>query len=307
MTQQPLVLCPVDFSPPSADIARHAVAFAAGAASGSAGKARVTFLHVVEPLLMQAAAMTGEQTRLQDDCKHALTALASSVASTALAEPPALEVRAGLPHVEILKAAAEHHAHMVVLGTQGQTGAARLFFGSTAQRVLRESATLVLVVPPGPSALVQDGATGPTLALRHVIAALDFGETTAAAAQAAAGLAARTGAELTLAHVVAPARGLERWSGLLDAHQAQRVTKAGEELALLAREIQTQVREVRTSVTEGEPERVLAGLAGQVPGSIIVMGVRRSGGLLGPQPGSTAYRVLSLSRVPVLVVPARMR
>jgi hypothetical protein len=37
-----------------------------------------------------------------------------------------------------------------------------------------------------------------------------------------------------------------------------------------------------------------------------VMGVRR-GGLLAPQPGSTAYRVLCLARAPVLVVPARVR
>ena len=57
----------------------------------------------------------------------------------------------------------------------------------------------------------------------------------------------------------------------------------------------------------GESERVLASLGGQVPGTVIVMGVRRGGGLLGPQPGSTAYRVLSLSHVPVLVVPARLR
>jgi nucleotide-binding universal stress UspA family protein len=196
---------------------------------------------------------------------------------------------------------------MIVLGTQGQTGAARLFFGSTAQRVLRETATPVLVVPPGASPLVRDGGTGPTLALAQVVAALDFGDTTGPTVQAAASLAARTGAALTLAHVVAPARGLERWSGMVDAHQAQRVAKAGEELALLAREVQAQVPEVRTSVAEGEPERVLAGLGGQIPGTVIVMGVRRGGGLLGPQPGSTAYRVLSLSHVPVLVVPARLR
>jgi len=309
MTQPSFVLCAVDFSPPSADVARHAVAFAAGTASGIGGTSRVALLHVVEPLLMQAAAIGGDHTRLLDDCKHALAALASSVTSTGLAEPPAIEVRSGLPHVEILKAAAERHARLIVLGTQGQTGAARLFFGSTAQRVLRETSTIVLVVPPGASPLVQDGPAGPTLALRHVIAALDFGDTTGATVRAAAGLAAQARAELTLAHAVAPARGLERWSRLLDAHQAQRVVKAGEELALLAREVQAQVPGVgvRTSAAEGEPERVLAGLAGQQPGTVIVMGVRRGGGLLGPQPGSTAYRVLSLSHVPVLVVPARLR
>jgi len=307
MTQPSLVLCAVDFSPPSADVARHAVAFAAGAQSDGAPPARLMLLHVVEPLLVQAAAMTGDEARLMDDCRHALAAIASAVASTALAEPPAIEVRSGLPHVAILKAAAEHHASLVVLGTQGQTGAARLFFGSTAQRVLRETATPVLLVPPGATPLVRTGAAGPTLALAHVVAALDFGDTTGPTVQAAAGLAARTGAALTLAHVVPPARGLERWSALVDAHQAQRVAKAGEALNLLAREIHGQVPGVRTSAIEGEPERALAGLAGQQPGTVIVMGVRRGGGLLGPQPGSTAYRILSLSHVPVLVVPARLR
>jgi nucleotide-binding universal stress UspA family protein len=307
MPQPPLVLCPVDFSPPTADIARHAVAFAAEVRPDGDGRARLTLLHVVEPLLVQAAATRADPAALQDDCRQALAALAGSVASTGLEAPPSLEVRVGLPHVEILKAAAESQATLIVLGTQGQTGAARLFFGSTTQRVLRETVTPVLVVPPAATPIVRDGSRGPTLAVAQVIAAIDFSDTTAGTVQTAVSLAARTGAVLTLAHVVAEARGLDRWAALLEAHQAQRTVKAGDELALLAREVSGQVRDVRISATLGEPERALAALGADTPGTLLVLGVRRGSGLLAPQPGSTAYRVLCLTRTPVLVVPTRLR
>jgi nucleotide-binding universal stress UspA family protein len=307
MRHTPLVLCAVDFSPPSADIVRHAVAFAGGPRPDGDTQATLTLLHVVEPLLVQAAALTTETTVIQDECRHALSALASASPSTTMSRPPAIEVRVGLPHVEILAAAADVHASLIVLGTQGQTGAARLFFGSTTQRVLRETVTATLVVPPAASPIVRDEASGPVLAVEHVIAAIDFSDTTAATVQAAASLAARTGAQLTLAHVVPEARGLERWAGLVDEHQAQRTERARHELALLAREVQAQVPEVRTAASMGEPERVLAGLGDERPHSLLVMGIRRGAGILAPQPGSTAYRVLCLARTPVLVVPIKLR
>jgi nucleotide-binding universal stress UspA family protein len=307
MSHAPLVLCAVDFSPLSADILRHAAAFAAGPRPDGDGRASLTLLHVVEPLLVQAAAMTTDTTQLQDECRQALAALASSMPSTAMAQPASLDVRVGLPHVQILAAAADVHASLIVIGTQGQTGAARLFFGSTTQRVLRETVTPTLAVPPAASSIVRDGSSGPVLAIDHVIAALDFSDTTAATVQAAASLASRAKARLTLAHVVPEARGLERWSSLVDEHQRQRTTRAGDELALLAREIQAQVPDVRTTAARGEPERVLAALGAEQPHSLLVMGIRRGAGLLSPQPGSTAYRVLCLARTPVLVVPTRLR
>ena len=307
MSHTPLVLCAVDFSPSSAELVRHAVALAGGPRLDGDARAALTLLHVIEPLLVQAAAMTTEADTLQDGCRKALAALASSTTSTALDRPPVLDVRVGLPHVAILEVAADIQADLIVLGTQGQTGAARLFFGSTAQRVLRETATPTLVVPPAASPIVRDDAAGPTLSIEHVIAAVDFSDTTAATVQAAARLAVRTGADLTLAHVVTEARALDRWTALLDAHQAQRTARASEELALLAREVQAQVPAVRTSATPGAPERVLATMAGERPRTLLVMGVRRGAGLLSPQPGSTAYRVLCLARTPVLVVPARLR
>jgi nucleotide-binding universal stress UspA family protein len=297
----------VDFSPPSAEIVRHAAAFAAGPRPDGDGRAPLTLLHVVEPLLVQAAAMTEDAGQIQDECRATLAALATTVASPDAAQPAAIEVRVGLAHVEILQAAADAHASLIVMGSQGHGGAARVFFGSTTQRVLRETVTPTLVVPAGAGVIAKDGPAGPSLRLLHVIAAVDFSDTTAATVAAAARLAQRTGAVLTLAHAVPPAYALERWGTLLDEHHAQRVRKAGDELALLAREIRGQVAEVRVAALEGDPERTLAALADGQAGSLLVMGVRRGGGLLGPQPGSTAYRLLCLARTPALIVPARLR
>jgi tetratricopeptide (TPR) repeat protein len=47
------------------------------------------------------------------------------------------EIRHGIPHEEIAASAAEHNADVIVMGTNGRTGLARLLMGSVARRVLR--------------------------------------------------------------------------------------------------------------------------------------------------------------------------
>jgi nucleotide-binding universal stress UspA family protein len=53
----------------------------------------------------------------------------------------------GIPHVEILKKAEQEKVSMIVMGTQGLTGVAHMLFGSTAERVVRNTKLPVLVVP----------------------------------------------------------------------------------------------------------------------------------------------------------------
>lgn len=51
----------------------------------------------------------------------------------------AFEVTVGKPAKQILHVALEEGADLIVMSTQGLTGARRLFFGSTTERVLRET------------------------------------------------------------------------------------------------------------------------------------------------------------------------
>ena len=58
------------------------------------------------------------------------------------------EVAVGKPPVEILRVAREHACDLIVISSHGVTGARKLFFGSTTERVLRETSVPVLVTPP---------------------------------------------------------------------------------------------------------------------------------------------------------------
>lgn len=52
----------------------------------------------------------------------------------------------GLPPREILRSARRTRADLIVMGTHGRTGVSRLFLGSVAERVVRESRCPVLTV-----------------------------------------------------------------------------------------------------------------------------------------------------------------
>ena len=61
-------------------------------------------------------------------------------------------MRAGPPAETILAAAAEVGADLVALSSHGYSGMERLFFGSTAEQVLRTSRVPILVVKRGDDA-----------------------------------------------------------------------------------------------------------------------------------------------------------
>jgi nucleotide-binding universal stress UspA family protein len=59
-------------------------------------------------------------------------------------------LRAGPAAVEILAAASEHKADLIVMGTHGRHGLERALIGSVAERVVRLSPVPVLVARPRP-------------------------------------------------------------------------------------------------------------------------------------------------------------
>lgn len=55
--------------------------------------------------------------------------------------------RVGVPHEEILKAAADEHAAYIVIGTHGRGAVGRFMLGSVVDRVVRGTGCPVVVVP----------------------------------------------------------------------------------------------------------------------------------------------------------------
>jgi nucleotide-binding universal stress UspA family protein len=57
-------------------------------------------------------------------------------------------LKVGVPWQEIVRAAAEERADMIVMGTHGRTGLERLLLGSVTERVVRGAPCPVLTVRP---------------------------------------------------------------------------------------------------------------------------------------------------------------
>jgi universal stress protein A len=55
-------------------------------------------------------------------------------------------IMSGIPYEEIIRAAKDMDASLIVLGTHGRTGLDHLIFGSTAERVVRGAACPVLTI-----------------------------------------------------------------------------------------------------------------------------------------------------------------
>ena len=60
--------------------------------------------------------------------------------------PCANVVRTGSPHREIINAAVELHADLIIMSTHGRTGLAHALLGSTVEKVARHGACPILIV-----------------------------------------------------------------------------------------------------------------------------------------------------------------
>jgi nucleotide-binding universal stress UspA family protein len=139
------IVCPTDFS----ESAERAVRQAASLAK-SLG-AEVVLVHVAsEAQLWREGVMTPALRRVfEAQRKWAADALAERVVALAAEGTLARSVvRAGAAWEEIVRVAAEEHADMIVMGTQGRTGLERFMLGSVAERVIRRAPCPVLTLRP---------------------------------------------------------------------------------------------------------------------------------------------------------------
>jgi nucleotide-binding universal stress UspA family protein len=292
------ILCPVDFSSESCTLVRGALAIAREEG------ATVTVVHALEPLLAQAVALARERDWLEKKAYQEIDQLLARAVVGSGIDPLTIQrrVRYGEPHAEILAAAAEIDADLVVMGTEARRGIRRMFFGSTAASVLAHTTIPVLALPPNAPDLLVPGEGPHHLPFHQILVAIDFSESGMLAVRDAAELAKRWGAGLVLLHVVPGLPDVLHWGESLDRHQRRQIERARRELELIARGIEGVPVSVLT--VEGAPDEGIIGAVTDYSGSLIALGLRRSrAGWFAPRPGSTAYRVLSLTSLPVLVLP----
>ena len=135
------ILCPLDFSTHSELALDYAIKLS------RLTKAHVTIVHVVEALFAAGVEASGNREELNRQTQRAIQDLLTRLAPGGDGERLGISVTVGDPGEQILQQIDDCQADLVVMGTQGLEGAKRFMFGSTTERVLRESRVPVLAVP----------------------------------------------------------------------------------------------------------------------------------------------------------------
>ncbi len=137
MTVIQRILCPVDFSAASAKALDVAIEYA------NAFRAEIHAIHVYQ--LSAYASPSSELARdLEKQVRAELDKFVAPYASRGV--PIKTGLRLGVPYVEIVDAARDAGAQLIVMGTTGKTGIQHLLLGSVAERVVRTAEVPVLSV-----------------------------------------------------------------------------------------------------------------------------------------------------------------
>ena len=181
------ILCPVDYSVES----KYALQVAARMAIDA--EAELVLVHVWNmpsqpstkfPVPVDAASLHNTRTgnRLALSSRE-LTQLGVKRVTTKLLN--------GVPWEQVVHAA-EDGVDLVVTGTHGRTGIARVLLGSVAEKIVRHAPCSVLAARP----------RGDAKAFDHVLCAIDFSDSSRQAIELAAQVVAPRGAGITLFHAI---------------------------------------------------------------------------------------------------------
>jgi nucleotide-binding universal stress UspA family protein len=291
MTSITSVLCPIDFSEGSRGALRYANALSAHFS------AQLTLLVANDPLLTEAAHLAAGGSHLvSDSVKEMQKFYRQSVGQPIAAVN--FEVASGKPASEILRVSRARHTDLIVMSSHGSSGFRKLFFGSTTERVLRET-TVPTLVTSGNDAGPTD-ITEIRKLVRRVVVPVDLTAATPHQLSVSTGVANALGVPLLLVHVIEPLRPL---SGHQDVHtvETERRYRAETELERLTGS-SPEGGTPEALIVYGEPAEEIAKVAGDRDAGLIVMGLHSSP-LLGPRMGSVTYRVLCLAHRLVLALP----
>lgn len=214
-----------------------------------------------------------------------------------LADTPAgaqTEVSVGVPFVEIIRAARERNAELVVLGAHGGHYLWEWLLGTTAERVIRKGDRPVLVVKKPPK--------GP---YRRLLVAVDFSETSKRALALAVRMAPKARVALLNVYdfgLAEPLRAGGTTSEELLRLQQTYEQQRRERLVAFAREAGLDPDKAQLLVRYGYPGLVINAVAAEQRAHLVVVGTQGLSGLRYVLLGSVAEHVLRESRCDVLAV-----
>jgi nucleotide-binding universal stress UspA family protein len=295
MIRKPLVLCPIDFSEACCGALRYAAAIADHFQSD------LVVATVDDPLLNDADVMVAGEGHLAQETARELERFyrETFAGGPAPLVRPRFESVVGNSALEILAMATRVGAGLIVMSSRGASGVRKMFFGSTAERVLRETTVPVLITPPdgrAPANVIEAGTL-----VRRVLVPVDLSDASVRQVRAAQAIATAVDVPLLLLHVVEPVRSHRPHRRLIPGVANERRDRAERALESIVDTAGPGAR-VESLVVSGEPSEEIAKVAHDRGSGLIVIGLHASP-LRGPRMGSVTYRVLCLAHVPVLALP----
>jgi nucleotide-binding universal stress UspA family protein len=177
------------------------------------------------------------------------------------------------PAQAILEASAEPDVDLIVMGTHGRHGVNRLWLGSVAERVLRESSK--------PMMAVRQGMTYPSIA--KIMCPVGLSAAGGTALEYAAALAKAVSAELTVIHSV-------------------ETGQQPPDCPLVTEDLRERC-DIRQLTYHGDAAASILIAVQEIKPDVIVMGAERRHSVLGDLFSSTTERVMQWGGVPLIVVP----
>jgi nucleotide-binding universal stress UspA family protein len=198
---------------------------------------------------------------------------------------------------EIIRAADDFDADLIVVGSQGLTGLEGFLVGSVARNVARHARRPVLV------------GRAPQNDVQQIVVATDGSEQAAAAVRWAAKLPLPKTAQVTVVHVLRPPWAYTRFMPVDESIQQvvgdlqEKSVKYGRNLtAAAAEQLAVQGRATQTEVREGDPATEILRLAEECRADLIIAGARGASLIQGLFVGSVADRLLQQARCSLLIV-----
>lgn len=259
---------------------REAVRFGASLAHGLGG--RLTLIHVVSSSREKGAAEAVLNEARDEAAKY------GAQGSTRVGVGDAVEA--------IVGARREIAADMLVVGTHGRKGVARVVLGSVAETLYKRAPCPVAVVGKFDRS---SGTFGP------LVAPTDFSDGANHAVQAAALLARTLGVRLTVLHVLPEALPPKGEEGPEARRRAAETLHRNAEARLrsLAENLRLKPEQVDLALVTGVDAAEIVHMAKEIDAGCIVVGTRGLSGLPRVLLGSVTDQVLREAPCPVLVVP----
>jgi nucleotide-binding universal stress UspA family protein len=297
------ILCPVDLSDFSRRALDHAVAVARWYDS------TITALFVYEPVPAAAygaapAPLTpvvltssDREQMLADVTRFADAASTPGVRITTV-------VREGNPVREILDAAAEARAGLLVMGTHGRSGFGRLILGSVTEKVLRQARCPVLTVPRRHP----DAVPAAPVLFKRIVCPVDFSKCSMRALTYALSMAQEADARLTVVHVLSGTYSDLPMMSEGDVRttaaelQEQREVEARQLLEKAVPDAASSYCHVETTVLRGTPSQEILRIAAAEQADLIVIGVQGRSAVDLMFFGSTTQQVVREASCPVLTL-----